>query len=815
MALKNILSKTIQKIVNSVMGNDLSQDEYTAVGEKYETEGIRSLIERAASESIVLLKNDGVLPLKKQNKLCVFGRCQYDSFYVGYGSGGDVQPTYNVNIIDGLRNCTDLTIDTKLADYYANWCRDKKNIPDQGWWAHWPYNYEEMPLSSEIVKQAIDRNNDTALIIIGRAAGEDRENKLEEGSYYLTQNERDMLKLVTEQFDKVIVLMNCGNIIDMEWINDYNIKAVVYAWQLGEELGNAVANVISGKVNACGKLADTIAISYNDYPSSKDFGNKEFNNYAEDIFVGYRYFETFAKDRVLFPFGYGLSYTDFDVKMVAYNIPWENESFINKGEIAITCKVTNIGSCAGKEVVQIYASKPTDKLSQANKNLVAFAKTKLLEPNESEVMVITFPIERLACYDDSGITGYKSSYILIDGKYNFYICNNSACDKVAFTVNNKDIKVISTHTQICASPTKNLFNRLTNKGRAPIPANEVDLRTRILANLPKEIKPTGDKGIKLQDVAGGNASIEDFVAQLSDLELQALTRGEGSMNSDLGVSGNAGAFGGIIASLRDKGIPPIITCDGPAGIRIKRYTALLPCGTALACTWNADLMEELFTLFGKEMLYFGTDIILSPGMNIHRNPLCGRNFEYFSEDPLLTGKMAAAVTKGVQSNGVGTCPKHFACNNQETNRNRNDSRISERALREIYLKGFEICVKESNPMTIMTSYNKINGVWNHYNYDLVTTLLRDEWGYSGCVMTDWWMRKSRSPEFPNLRDHAYRVRGQIDVFMPGNMGHLNKQYSPDKTLLETIDKPNGITRGELQRSAINVLNVALKLKYKI
>ena len=284
------------------------------------------------------------------------------------------------------------------------------------------------------------------------------------------------------------------------------------------------------------------------------------------------------------------------------------------------------------------------------------------------------------------------------------------------------------------------------------------------------------------------------------------------MGSPYGVAGNAGAFGGITDSLREKGVPPIITSDGPAGLRLKRYCSLIPCGTALACTWDTELVEELSVKTGEEMIHYGVDVHLAPGMNIHRNPLCGRNFEYFSEDPLLSGKVAAAMIRGVQSVGKASCPKHFACNNQETKRNTNDSRVSERALREIYLRNFEIAVKEAKPLVIMTSYNKVDGVWSHYNYDLVTTVLRKEWGYEGCVITDWWMRRSKSPEFPEMRDNAYRVRAQVDVLMPGDMGHIAKKYKSDGSLLKTLGKPGGITLGELQRTAENVLKLALILK---
>ena len=338
------------------------------------------------------------------------------------------------------------------------------------------------------------------------------------------------------------------------------------------------------------------------------------------------------------------------------------------------------------------------------------------------------------------------------------------------------------------------------------------LRERIIKNLPKEIGHIVHN-YNFELVKSGEISVETFVSSLNNEELEALTRGQGGMDSNYGVAGNAGALGGIIPELNKKGIPPVITTDGPAGIRVRKYTSLIPCGTALASTFNTELVEKLATEMGRELRNAGSNVLLAPGMNIHRNVLCGRNFEYFSEDPLLTGKMAAAYVKGIQASGGSACPKHFACNNQESFRTVNNSIVSQRALREIYLKGFEICVKEAKPLNIMTSYNKINGVWSHYNYDLVTTVLRKEWGFDGSVMTDWWMQHSQSHEFPNLRDNAYRVRSQVDMYMPGSFKKTEKKYKPDKSLLETVGLKNGLTRGELERSAINVLNMILKLKY--
>ena len=337
------------------------------------------------------------------------------------------------------------------------------------------------------------------------------------------------------------------------------------------------------------------------------------------------------------------------------------------------------------------------------------------------------------------------------------------------------------------------------------------LKERILSRLPSAMPFSAVTGLTLKDVSDGKCSLEEFISCLSDEELEALTRGHGMMGSPLGTEGNAGVFGGILESLREKGVPPITTADGPAGIRLKKYCALIPCGTALACSWNTELVEKLSAKVAEDMIHYGVDVQLAPGMNIHRNPLCGRNFEYLSEDPLLSGKIGAAVVRGVQSKGKGACPKHFACNNQETNRNRNDSRVSERALREIYLRNFEIVVKEAKPLCVMTSYNKINGVWSHYNYDLVTSVLRGEWRYEGCVITDWWMQRSKSPEFPALRDNAYRVRAQVDVLMPGNMDYSSKRFKTENSIRDCLERPEGLTRAELQRTAVNVLRLALRL----
>ena len=801
--LKQKLGALVQRVVDWGMGNGLMQEELTADGHDMVTPEMAALARRAGAEGSVLLKNDGTLPLKPQESIAVFGRCQLDWFYVGYGSGGDVHPPYRVNLMEGLKNAA-VPFDETVAQVYADWCFSEDNKADHGWWGHWPMSHPEMALGQVMVSAAAKRNR-TALVVIGRAAGEDRENTLTKGSYYLADGEKAMLDAVTSAFEQTVVVLDIGSIMDLSWVEAYGDKlsAVLIAWQGGMESGNAVADVLTGKVNPCGKLADTIAGNYEDYPSSASFGGKEFNNYTEDIFVGYRYFETFAKDQVLYPFGYGLSYTTFEYKPLAL--------IRESGTYTVTAQVTNTGAVAGREVVMLWCAAPQGKLGKAAKVLAAYGKTKLLAPGESETITLRFDERTIASFDDTGKTGFVDAFVLEAGEYHFFLG-----DVPAGTITIDETRVIEQCEAACGiqEPFARMVVREENgnfvAGEELLPMGNVDLRQRILDRLPQEIPYEGDLGYKLSDVAEGKISLDAFIAQLNDPELEALTRGEGCMGSSLGVAGNAGAFGGVLPSLREKGIPPVITADGPSGLRLRKYCALLPNGTALACTFDDELIQQLFTHIGREMIKHGVDVILSPGMNIHRNPLCGRNFEYFSEDPLLAGKMAAAIVRGVQSQGVSCCPKHFACNNQETKRNTHDSRVSQRALREIYLRCFEIVVKEARPNVIMTSYNKINGVWSHYNYDLVTTILRKEWGFDGVVITDWWMQKSASPEFPKIKDNAYRVRAQVDVLMPGNMGHLHQSYHSDGTLLKTMGSPDGMTRAEIQRSAKNILTLILK-----
>lgn len=803
MKLPKKLNRAVGLIVNGV-ANSVAQTSVKGKGDFLPpAEGIGEACRAAAAEGCVLLKNDNnILPVSTRNNIALFGRTAYDTFFVGYGSGGDVNAHYTVSIANGLKANKNIKTNRKLDLVYEAW--RKKNPVDNGFWGFWPMSYDEMPLSEAVVIEA-KHKSDTAFVVIGRAAGEDRENKLEKGSFYLTDEEERMLHLVTKHFDRTCVILNIGGVFDFSWVEKYRIPSVLVCWQGGMETGNAVADIVSGAVTPSGKLTDTIARGYEDYPSADNFGGKKQNTYVEDIFVGYRYFETFCPEKVLFEFGRGMSYTTFDYSHITF--------IYNDGTFTVEADIRNTGSCSGKETAQVYCAFRGDKLTNPEMRLAAFKKTKELAPGESEHIRIDFPEYVIASYDDSGITGHESCYVLEKGKYDIRLGTDIRHTVSAGIHEEKDTRVLVELTQTSAVPYEHRFMRLrplytdgkTRKTFEPTPTRSVDLKEKILTHLPPYLKRT-DKAVTMDDVIKGEATIADLVATLSDDELEAISRGDYIMNSPLGAKGNAGVFGGVTQSLRDKGIPPITCTDGPSGIRLSESSALLPNGAALASTWNIDTVKAVYTLLGKEMLERGSDVLLAPGMNIHRNPLCGRNFEYYSEDPVISGEIASAVVEGLQSVGVSACPKHFCCNNQETMRTRNNSIVSERALREIYLKGFEICVKKAHPRAIMTSYNKINDVWGHYNYELVTSILRGEWGYGGLVMTDWWMQSSASPEFPAMKNQAYRVRAGVDVLMPG--GPRAGKKVPDGTLLATLGKQEGITLGELQMTAMHVIRFA-------
>ena len=751
----------------------------------------------SAMEGSVLLENrDNVLPLKKGERVSVFGRIQREYYKSGTGSGGLVNVKYVTNIVDELKKSGEVSVNEELLSVYEEW---KKNNPfDYGnGWGQEPWCQKEMELDIELVKSA-RAFGEKAIIVIGRTAGEDKDNSASHGSYLLSPLEEEMIKKVTSVFEKTIVLLNVGAVIDMKWVKKYNVSAVLYLWQGGMCGGRAACDLLLGKVSPSGKLSDTIAYDISDYPSTANFGAKEYNLYKEDIYVGYRYFETFNKAAVLYPFGYGLSYTDFEITATCRG---EN------GKIIIDATVKNIGEYAGKEVVQAYFGAPNGKLGKSAKELIAYAKTSTLLPNQEETLTLEIEVDKMRAYDDTGACGFKSSYVLEAGQYIIYL-GNSVSDATAVYVHIEDeTRVVEKCTE-ALSPMK-AFDRMKAGENGElvyeaVPTRTYSLKDRVEKSLPQEIPYTGDKGIKLEDVRAGKNTIEEFVAQLSDTELACIVRGEG-MNSPKVTPGTGSCFGGVTEELISFGIPIVCTTDGPSGIRMDSglLATSMPNGTCLACTFNDKLVYDLYALEGVEMTAYEIDVILGPGINIHRSPLNGRNFEYFSEDPYLTGKMACAISKGLSEAGVYCTIKHYMANSQEWYRHTNDSVMSERAAREIYARPFEMAVREGGVLAIMTAYNSVNGYHAASNYDMTKVLLRDEWGYKGFVMTDWWAHITNLDGATSTSDFASMVKAQNDIYMV-----MENAKNHDDNLMESL-KNGYLTRGELQACAINLCNFVM------
>lgn len=752
------------------------------------------LAAETVAEGIVMLKNNNsALPLKKDEIISVFGRIQLNYYKSGTGSGGMVNVSKVTGIVDGLLDMG-VKLNEELLDVYRKW--ESENPFDVGTgWGSEPWSQKEMPLDDDLVKKSAEKG-DTAIVIIGRTAGEEQDVKYEAGSFLLTDLEKDMLEKVRREFKKVIVLLNVGGLIDINFIENCNPDALLYVWQGGMTGGTGTAMVLTGEVSPSGKLPDTIAYSIEDYPAYKYFGDRNKNIYAEDIYVGYRYFDTFAPEKVRYPFGYGLSYTTFKTEYLS-----SDDADI---KMNIYVRVTNTGEYSGKEVVMLYAEKPQGKLGQPEKVLCGYAKTRTLAPNESQDLCLVIDFYELGSYDDSGVTGNKNCWVLEEGEYRFYIVTSENEMYINYVGLAEDF-VIEECSQALAPVEP--FERMANHNGLvfePVPLNEVDEKARRAENLPSEIAYTGDRGIKLADVYSGANTMDEFIAQLSDEDLACIIRGEG-MGSPRVTAGTASAFGGVSDSLTNYGIPCACCDDGPSGMRLDCGTKAfsLPNGTLIASTFNKELAENLFEMLGLEMAANKVDTLLGAGMNIHRYVLNGRNFEYFSEDPYLTGTMAAAELRGLHKSGVTGTIKHFCANNQETNRHFLESVVSERALREIYLKGFEIAVKEGSADSIMTTYGSINGLWTAGNYDLCTQILRKEWNYTGIVMTDWWAHINRRGGEPDKTDFSAMTMAQNDLYMVCADGRNND----DNTLESLIS--GDLKRSELQRNAKNICNFLL------
>ncbi len=725
----------------------------------------RSLAREAAKEGMVLLKNEKeTLPLHQGTRVALFGKGTFD-YVKGGGGSGDVTVSYITNLYDGIKRLHGyIDVYEPLADYY------RKDVQRQYAGGAVPGMTVEPEVSEELFDKA-SGYADTAIISISRFSGEGWDRKsvaesenqnlwehedalakasaklFEKGDFYLTVSETAMVEAVKERFENVIVVMNVGGMVDSQWFaHDSSIQSVLMAWQGGMEGGNAAAELLCGFGNPSGHLSDTFAKHLDDYPSTSDFHESEhYVNYTEDIYVGYRYFETIdgARDKVNYPFGFGLSYTTFSRNIVSI--------LRDEWQVCIQVDVTNTGNYPGKDVVQVYGEAPMGLLGKAKKSLIGFAKTRELKEGETQRVVIEISLTDLASYDDVGRIS-ASSYVLEQGAYHLYIGSSVSDGDCVENVMELEETTIVEKLERKMAPTQ-LPKRMLADGTyealeqqegndpnanelVPLTAEEMEgFAPKDVGRSPYQLwkEPFKSGMHTFDEVAEGRISLDAFIEQLKDEELAHLLGGQPNR-------GVANTFG--YGNMAELAIPNIMTADGPAGLRIAPecsvYTTAWPCSTLLACSWNEALVYRVGEAGAKEVKENNIGVWLTPAVNIHRSPLCGRNFEYYSEDPYLTGYMAAAMVKGIQSQHIAATVKHFALNNKETNRKNSDSRVSERAAREIYLKPFEIIVKQARPWSIMTSYNIINGHRASENKELLQGILRDEWGFSGMITTDWW-----------------------------------------------------------------------------
>lgn len=768
----------------------------------------RKIARKAAADGMVLLENKNrLLPLKKGEKVAIYGVGVSRTIKGGTGSG-DVNERESVSLYQGMKNAGFLIANESWIEDFEiryetakNAWRDdilKRTAGEEGVIGFFDVYISTpfmMPVGSAVEKTEAD----IAFYILSRVAGEAKDRSASAGDYQMTEDEKRQLSDICAKYTHVAVVINTGGLVDLSFMDEFsNIEALLYIVQPGMEGGNAFADVISGAVTPSGKLTDSWAYHYEDYPNSATFssnnGNVEKELYTEGIYVGYRYFDTFDVP-VRYGFGYGLSYTDFETKFVS--MKWDDR----RERLALTAKVTNVGTrYSGKEVVQVYLTPPDGKLEKEYRRLAGFGKTAILAPGESEEVMVEITLDELSSYCEK-----TPGWVLEKGEYVFWLGNSlGASEPVVVAKLGQDVVLVKTKH---IAPLQKEFEELKRpkekiRGRMESLAAMVVNKDLQTVKLPVE-------GVQREVIYKENTDFVskeavDFVDMLSEEQLIALASGDpgkaqgGNLGAaGISVPGSAGETNGCAV---DKNLASIVLADGPAGLRLMKYynvengkilpkpfsfsleggifcpdtgeepgeryyqyCTAIPVGTLLAQTWNCNLIREIGRMIGGEMEEFQVTLWLAPGMNIHRNPLCGRNFEYYSEDPLLTGKIAAAMTEGVQSvPGCGTTIKHLACNNQEDNRMGSNSILSERALREIYLRGFGIAVKEAQPMAIMTSYNLINGIHAANNHDICTDVVRSEWGFAGVIMTDW----TTTEKGPDCTASGC-MRAGNDLVMPG------------------------------------------------
>ncbi|MDO4311527.1 MAG: glycoside hydrolase family 3 N-terminal domain-containing protein [Eubacteriales bacterium] len=780
---------------------------------------------QAALEGIVLLENDGCLPVKP-GRIALYGAGADMTIKGGTGSG-EVNGRHAVSILEGLTKSGFTVTSRPWIDEYrclyeqaeAEYRTELKkkmlhanpvNMLDIVSPFAMPYG---QPVTDEEILAA---SADTCIYVVARQAGEGADRKLDNGDYSLSDVEKCSIALCAERFEKMIVVINVGASFDMSFLDEISgINAVVFLGQQGAMGGQAFADLLTGKVTPSGKLTDTWARRYEDYPNAMaySFLNGELDEefYEEGIYVGYRYFDSYGVEPK-YPFGYGLSYTEFEIETKAVSV---------EKSVAEACvSVTNTGNCAGKETVQIYVSSPQDGIHKEYQRLAAFAKTRTLEPGEEEVLKLSFDMASLASYRME-----DAATVLEQGTYLIRIGNSSRNTTAQAALVLDEEAVVSRHCHICENGT-------IEEMAPPVPAEEVESEETVRIPVCAKDIPCEIYDYQTPEVYQ-SPETDAFLDWMSLEEMAALTVGEGMSGERFFEA--PGSAGSTTVKLLDIGIPNVSLADGPAGLRLQKRTAVMrngklkavdpniemfkyfpetvkklmfadpdkhpvvyqfttafPVGLALAQTWNPELIEKVGEAVGEEMKAYGVTYWLAPALNIHRNPLCGRNFEYYSEDPYLSGVFAAAMTRGVQKNrGCYVTIKHYCCNNQEDNRNQTNANVSERALREIYLKGFEIAVKEARPGAVMSSYNKVNGEYVNNSYDLLTKVLRNEWGFDGLVMTDWFATGK------NRGSHVFAIEAGNDLIMPGSKGTV-------KEIIRAVDE-GVIQEEDVKRCAANVL----------
>lgn len=728
-------------------------------------------VRRLAGECMVILENDGVLPLQAgTKKIALFGTGARHTIKGGTGSG-DVNVRENISIAQGLERAGFKFVTEGWLDQYDRLYADAQEA--------------EQPEITEVdVKEA-----DAAIYVISRNSGEGKDRRAEKGDYYLSDRELQNIRFMTEHYKNCIVLLNVGGVIDLTALKAIEgVQAIMLVGQTGNMGGYAVADVLTAKTIPSGKLTDTWARSYEDYPSSATFshrdGNLDDEYYSDGIYVGYRYFDTFGV-MPLYCFGYGKSYTEFEIKTM--NVTADEK------QVQVEVEVTNIGDkYPGKEVVQVYYSAPDGIMEKPTQELAGFAKTKLLAPGEKDVVTITFATTDMASFD-----AYDAAWVMEEGEYTIRVGNSSR--------NTEAVAVIDLDEQVTTLQLKRLMRDTiaVRELHHMIPIFDIEFDFGVPAipfrimlqaeNFKKELveyevmrrtlmDKRKDEVLTLEDVKAGNATLDELTAQLTVGEMAELCVGTERKNG-----------------------------DGPAGLRLETPCTAIPIATTLAQSWDVDLIHRMGELVGEEMKQLHVDLWLAPGMNIHRNPLCGRNFECYSEDPVLTGLCAAAETKGVQSHeGRGATIKHFAGNNQEDNRMLTNVHISERALREIYLKGFEIAVKTAQPYAIMTSYNLINGVHSANNYDMLQNIARDEWGFEGLVMTDWYTSQDTTEMGMVSPSGKYSHSSSVQCIKAGNDLQMPGCQQNVDDIVEAVNEGKEITKADLQHCAKHILSVALK-----